>query len=529
MKRAVNYERLSDDKKKSGDNVADQREGAKKLAAREGFDLIDHYRDNSRTASDPEGKPRPDFLRLLADAKAGRFDVLIVRHIDRLYRHPADLLKLTSIFNERGIVIYQEQADYPYDLRTPTGMLNANIAASVALYEIQHKKERQRAMSEAMLKEGKPLPGGPRPFGFDKAKDGSLTIREDEADLIRAATKHVLQGGSLGSIIRSWEAQGIKASRGGSWTYSSLRALLMRWSNAGIRQTTVEVVDPVTGKKRKEIREAGPGTWEPIVSEHDFRALLEVLGDPSRIKHRGETGRKHLLSNILRCGKCGSTMRGGDNPTRAGKSNMIYQCPGVKSSCRQSVNYAAAEDKVIEAVTKRLAMPDATILALTAEERDAATAMRRRLSEIAEDEQVVENGGASLASKQRQLAALNAEREQIEERLAKLSRRMTLSAMLTDLTPVYPKQGRNSLTDLAAQRADVALQVRERFDALDLDRKRQVIRMLASCAVYPPDKKVRPTYETARQRVVVTPLDPTTGQPFAETKPRTRREYAEEA
>jgi DNA invertase Pin-like site-specific DNA recombinase len=516
-KRAVNYERLSDDKKKSGDNVADQREGAKKLAAREGFDLIEHYRDNSRTASDPEKKPRPEFLRLLEDAKAGRFDVLIVRHIDRLYRHPADLWQLTSIFNERGIVIYQEQADYPYDLRTPTGMLNANVAAAVALYEIQHKKERQRAMSEALLKEGKPLPGGPRPFGFDKDKEGNLTIREDEAALIRAATKHVREGGSLGSVIRSWNEQGIPAARGGEWGYTSMRALLMRWSNAGIRQTTVEVVDPVTGKKRKEVREAGPGTWEPIVSEHDFRELREKLLKEDRIKHRGETGRKHLLSHILKCGKCGSPMRGGDSPTRAGKSHMVYQCPGVKTKCRLAVDYAAAEDVVIEAVTKALAMPDPRLLEATADEREAATAMRRRLTEIGEDEQIVENGGASLASKQRQLAALNTEREQIEERLAKLSRRMTLSAMLTDLAPVRPVRGRNSLTDIAAQRAEVAKEVRKRFEALDdLDRQRQVIRSLVSLSVQPADRSIRPTYETARKRVIVTLLDPATGEPYVE-------------
>jgi hypothetical protein len=129
----------------------------------------------------------------------------------------------------------------------------------------------------------------------------------------------------------------------------------------------------------------------------------------------------------------------------------------------------------------------------------------------------VENGGASLASKQRQLAALNTEREQIEERLAKLSRRMTLSAMLTDLAPVRPVRGRNSLTDIAAQRAEVAKEVRKRFEALDdLDRQRQVIRSLVSLSVQPADRSIRPTYETARKRVIVTLLDPATGEPYVE-------------
>jgi hypothetical protein len=64
-------------------------------------------------------------------------------------------------------------------------------------------------------------------------------------------------------------------------------------------------------------------------------------------------------------------------------------------------------------------------------------------------------------------------------------------------------------------RGGVALrEVRERLAALDLDRRRAVIRALCEVTVDPPEPGVRPTRATARRRVRVTPLDPRSGTPL---------------
>jgi DNA invertase Pin-like site-specific DNA recombinase len=505
-KRVAIYVRLSDDKKKTGENVADQEQAARKIAKKMGLQVVDVYSDNSRTASDPEKKPRPEFLRLMDDAEAGRFDTVICRHVDRFFRHPIDQLKVSSVLGPRKITIVQEWTGYPVDVSTPSGVLNLGIAANVALYEINHKRERQLAYTKKQLKKGKSLAGGPRPFGFKKSKKGKLTPHPTEAALVDEATQHVLGGGSIGELVRSWNDRGIKAPRGGEWGYTSMRALLMRWSNAGIRQTTIK--DEATGKKI--VKEAGPGTWEAIVLEDDFRALLAKMQDPARTKHRGDTGRKHLLSHLLKCGKCGQPMRGGSTKTRAGVSYEIYQCAGLKTRCRLAVDYGAAEEVVVGHVVRRLASPDQALVAATAEERGAVTTLHKRLAEIEDHERIIEEGGASPASKQRQLTALNDESEEVAHRLASLTQRMALASLLTGLTSEY-KEGRYDSINAGLKRR---AEVRERFDALDLDRKRSVIRALLRVEVAPADRSVRPTVETARQRVHVTPLDPRTGSPY---------------
>ncbi len=70
---------------------------------------------------------------------------------------------------------------------------------------------------------------------------------------------------------------------------------------------------------------------------------------------------------------------------------------------------------------------------------------------------------------------------------------------------------------LADGKADLNLggvalrEVRERFAALDLDRRRTVIRALCRVTVDPPEPGVRPTRATARKRVRVPPSDPRSG------------------
>jgi DNA invertase Pin-like site-specific DNA recombinase len=91
-KTAALYLRQSDDNKRTGENVEDQLKGTTGVAERLGLtvDKGGIYNDNVRPASDPDSHPRTEFERMLGDAAQGRFCALIVRHVDRLYRHPSD-------------------------------------------------------------------------------------------------------------------------------------------------------------------------------------------------------------------------------------------------------------------------------------------------------------------------------------------------------------------------------------------------------------------------------------------------------
>lgn len=321
LKRAAIYVRLSEDKRQTGDNVADQERAATAIAADEGWAVVGVYSDNDRTAADPTHKPRPEFERLMADAEAGMFDVVICRHADRLYRHPADQLRLSQVLGPRGIVIVQEWAGSPLDLATPTGVLQSGILAQVSLYELSHKSERVRARNRQVAAAGSPPEGGPIPFGYAPDRLAPDPVR---AEMVRDAHKALLRGESFGSVIRAWNASGEPAPRGGRWSYSTVRGVLVRPLNAGLVFYDGAVLPGVKGQ------------WEPLVSEEEFYAIVTLLSDPARRTTDGNR-RKHLLAGIACCGSCHKPLRSGSVGSR-GRKSPLYRC--ANPDCKQKVNVA---------------------------------------------------------------------------------------------------------------------------------------------------------------------------------------------
>jgi hypothetical protein len=83
---------------------------------------------------------------------------------------------------------------------------------------------------------GGPVPFGWRRIGTEKGR-GRLEIEPDEAELIAAGTRALLDGASLYSITRAWEASGVKARHGqrtnDHWHRRTVVGILRRWRNAG--------------------------------------------------------------------------------------------------------------------------------------------------------------------------------------------------------------------------------------------------------------------------------------------------------
>ncbi len=82
--RAAVYTRISDDKLGQRAGVERQRADCEALVATRGWELVDTYEDNSRSAYN--GKARPEYERLLADVGAGKVDAGVCWHQDRLWR-----------------------------------------------------------------------------------------------------------------------------------------------------------------------------------------------------------------------------------------------------------------------------------------------------------------------------------------------------------------------------------------------------------------------------------------------------------
>ncbi len=117
-----------------------QLEELHRLAERRGWVVVGEYTDVISGAT----TRRPGLDRLLADAHAGRFDVVAVWKLDRLGRSLIHMVQVVDELLGKGIHVVS--ATEPHmDSTTPQGRLMRNILGSMAEYERELIRERVRA------------------------------------------------------------------------------------------------------------------------------------------------------------------------------------------------------------------------------------------------------------------------------------------------------------------------------------------------------------------------------------------------
>ena len=300
---ALIYTRISSDRSGEGVGVARQEKEWRALAERRGWNVVAVFSDNDVSAY--SGKARPGYEAMMRMIASGRVRHLIAWHQDRLHRNTRELEDFIDII-EAGSVMVETVNGGSHDFRTPNGRMYARMSGVVARNASEQASERIKSKFREKAAAGE-YSGGVRPFGYDA--DG-VTVRPDEAETIRQATREILAGGSLRDIARRLNDEGVTSSRGKPWSPNQVKAMVMRARNAGLREHQGEVV--------------GQAVWPAIVDEADWRSVRAVLMDPSR-RTTTTNVRKYLLSGIARCGECGGVIIAKWVSSRQSK-RLVYEC-----------------------------------------------------------------------------------------------------------------------------------------------------------------------------------------------------------
>jgi DNA invertase Pin-like site-specific DNA recombinase len=358
---------------------------------------VDYYIDNDRSASN--GKNRPEWERLLADIEAGKIDAVAAWDQDCVNRMMEDFMRYKKLFVERGILLATSN-NGDIDLSTPSGVLTATIKTAVSEHEISMMKIRMRRAARQKAELG--IPKWTRAFGYlgDTRQPDPRT-----APLVKQAYAAVIAGSSLADICRSWNDAGALTLNGNLWTQPQVSNFLRKARNAGLRSHTRDGVTEIVGK----------GTWPALVDESTWRAAQTVLNGPGRKPGR-KTVRRHLLTGVLGCGKCGHYL----SAVRTVTKSVAYQC----KACR-GVGIAAheVEPLIYSVIAGRLAKPDAVDL-LRAELHDEAEAEALRIERstlLAELDNIgVERADGLLTGRQAKIAT-----DRINEKLHAIEHRQT--------------------------------------------------------------------------------------------------------
>ena len=384
-RRMVIYARISDDREGRQNGVDRQERQCRALAEKNGDEIVAVFTDDDRSAY--SGKPRPDYVKMLAFLRAGHAEGAYALAPTRFYRRLDDGLEFFKLIAEKGLEVETVKAGR-YNLTTADGRRDALRAAVDAQHEAEQISERVRDAKADSLARGE-YRGGPRPFGYEA--DG-VTVREEEARHVRAATDAIIAGDSLRSVCRDLAAQGVQTvarrykqpdgTRGEpesrEWTPTELRKMLLRPRNAGLIDHKGEIV--------------GTASWAPLVPEEKWRASKAVLERPERRTTPG-SGRVWLGTGLYQCGftDCTETVR----CSTAGKGSGREHVPAYRCRTGGHVTRVAAplDEHITNLVLVRLSRPDAASVLLPparrSEDREdfaaTANALRAKLESLAAD------------------------------------------------------------------------------------------------------------------------------------------------
>lgn len=287
---AALYLRISKDAEDTGLGVQRQHDDCAALAKSKGWQVAEVFTDNDVSATN--GKTRPAYQRMVQQIEDGHIKGIVAWDVDRLTRTPRELEDIIDWADRHGLALASVGGEI--DLSTPQGRMTARIKGTVARHETEQLSRRLRRKNQQLAEQGEHR--RQRPYGWDVTTDKQLVINEAEAAVIREIYTRILAGETIFGIAADFNRRGIPTVQGNPWKPPSVRATVKRWRNAG--------VSVYKG------REVGQGNWEPIVSRETHERLIALLDDPRRRPANRGTAPKYLLTHLIYCAECGSSLAG---------------------------------------------------------------------------------------------------------------------------------------------------------------------------------------------------------------------------
>lgn len=279
------------------------------------------YADSGITGTRAE--KRPDFMRMIADCRAGKIDKVLVKSISRFARNTVDALKYIQELKELGISVYFENENI--DTLTPGGEVLITILAAMAEQESRTMSTNIKWTYQKKFKNGEVILNTGLMLGYRKAgrkdEEGKeiYIINEPEAEIVRRIYREYLAGITVTRIARGLEADGIPTKLGKKkWSPKVIMSILTNEKYTGDAILGKTFKPDVLSKYRQKNTGQAPmyyaeGTHPAIIDKEMFEMVKVEI---QRRKDEQVTAvgssrftSKYPFSGLLICGECGHKLR----------------------------------------------------------------------------------------------------------------------------------------------------------------------------------------------------------------------------
>jgi site-specific DNA recombinase len=114
---------VSSDIQREAGTIESQIDYAREYCRLHKLSILETYKDDGVSGTIKVGE-RPEGSRMLADARIGKFDTVLVFRIDRLARRTSDLLNTVELLEECGVAL--RSMTEPFDTSSATGKFDFN-------------------------------------------------------------------------------------------------------------------------------------------------------------------------------------------------------------------------------------------------------------------------------------------------------------------------------------------------------------------------------------------------------------------
>lgn len=370
------------DKGDDSESIKNQRLLLTQEAVKRGFAVGGIYSDEDYSGTDSQ---RPEFRRLIEDARLKKFNVVICKSQSRFTRDMEVAEKyINRVFPLLGIRFIGVVDHIDTDIK---GNKKARqINALINEWYVEDLSENIKSVFRSKMRQGQYL-GAFAAYGYKKDENDrhKLAVDEEAAEVVRKIYAYCLEGYGARGICSRLQEEGILTpsaykrskgldfhtpnegkcgSKGTVWASGTVKRILTNEIYIG---TLIQGREKRASYKSKKTVAAPRDEWivikdnhQPIISKEDFYKVQEILRLRRNISRGSDKDERfYPLAGVIRCMDCGSAMARSGRKGSEGSGQNYLRChlagKTASGECtNHSIKYAALEEKVLEAVREQI-------------------------------------------------------------------------------------------------------------------------------------------------------------------------------
>jgi site-specific DNA recombinase len=261
---------------------------------------------------------RPEFQRMLADARAGKIDLIIVKSISRFARNTETTLKATRELKSLGVGVFFQLQNI--NTLTTSGELLMTIQGAFAQAESEGASQVGKMVYKRKFSQGVRSHGSDRTYGFAVDADGELCVNEEEARTVRLMYDLAEQGVWASKIKEHLNMEGTPSPESLQWNDSQIARVLRNVMYKGdiiLQKTHKDSHRRSRPNMGEEDQWYVTGNHPAIVSPEQWERVQAALAErrkhldtplPPAPAERRSSRTQYPLTNLLYCPYCGEKL-----------------------------------------------------------------------------------------------------------------------------------------------------------------------------------------------------------------------------